>query len=251
MLERLTWLEDTCPDLSAEDRQPILLAAADDPAHEIRRFAAGGLPSTRPLSPARRALGLLARDGDKQTRLMAVIGSLEIYSVEGDAPDEGDDLPPIKWLVAGAAKAMRAPTLAHAATRALGLCGHPAAKAPLQAQIRRWLGDPYVRLEAWASLARLGQRDHLPDIRKALRKPVLRPMAAALLGELKATEARPDLEAFLANPKARHAYAAADALGALGDPAARPALKRAAAEHPDPETRRAAEAALSQLPSPP
>lgn len=266
VLERLTWLESTCPERSPTERLPLLQAAALDAAREVRRFAAAGLPAARPLSTARRALAALLRDEDKKVRHLSAIGLLEVATVldEGEGahgsgvqapvvPDaaEPSDLPPLPYLVDGATRALKDPALAHAATRALGLCGHASARAPLQRLARRWLGDPWVRLEAAASLARLGVPDHVPTLRRALKgRRMLRPMAAALLGELKVMEARPELEAMLLDAREPHAYAAADALAELGDLAASPTLKRAAESHPDEETRKAAAAALKRLLNP-
>ncbi|MFN3200359.1 MAG: HEAT repeat domain-containing protein [Bradymonadia bacterium] len=238
---------------------PLLLAAALDPAQEVRRFAAASLPAARPLPQARQALARLTRDGDKKARLLAVIGMLEIFEgAEGhdtttpvvpDAVPSDDGLPPITWLIDGAGKALRDPGLAHAATRALGLCGHPAAKAPLTRLARKLLGDPFVKLEAAASLVRLGDDSHAPALIKAVqgRKRMLRPMAAALLGELKILDGRAALEQMLLDPREPHAYTAAEALAELGEAAATPALTRAADTHPDPETREAARKALEIL----
>lgn len=257
MAERLAWLEATCPERAPVERLPILEAAVEDPAHEVRQFAAAALPAARPVHAVRPALAFLIRDEDATTRHLAAIGLMELGAAEVDPeqealipeqpPAEDEIAPPPATLARMVIRASRDPALTYMATRALGVSEAPEARAWLEKAAGRLLGDPYARLEAAAALVRQGERRWLAPLRKALksRKKDLRPVAAMLAGEAGAEELRPELEAMLADPKSAHAYTAAEALGLIGAEPSRAALKAAAERHPDETTRQAAQAALS------
>lgn len=218
-----------------------LIAAADYGPAEERARAEGELTTI-----SRRALGplLAALEGDDLTlRMMSIriLGNLR----------NGNAALPLARLVDD-----EDPTVRVQALLAAGKIGDPRAAGPLVKATAN--SDRAVREIATWALGRTGSPAALAPLRRIVRDEpewTLRALAAVSLGRLGKKEAVPDLAERLADPRKRDArvevrVAAAWGIGALGDPAGRQPLVRAAAEDRDPTVRRMATWALGNLKSP-
>lgn len=220
----------------------LLTAALHDPDPALRNLAQGlgARPPTTPVEARLRALG----DADQTTRYSAL---LELIHAGATLP-EADRIA----LAGGVQRLIRdpEPTLRAAAARALAELG-PSARSAGPA-LAHALEDPdaEARRAAAVALGHVGAHEAIPALRGALRRGEAE--AARALGQLSAREAREDLITALDDP--RVGAVAAEALGAIGDPAAIPAIEAWLARAPapegpdgDPDPRAFAEAALTRL----
>jgi HEAT repeat protein len=135
------------------------------------------------------------------------------------------------------------------AARLLGELGDPRACEALRAYVGRWLADPLTRLQAAASLWRLGERAAEAVLLRGLRswrRPV-RGYAielCSILGVAKAFEPTLDIAR---SSKDYHCSTAARALGRYRDPRAVEVLCSLLSTHPDPDVREDAARALGEI----
>jgi HEAT repeat protein len=146
-------------------------------------------------------------------------------------------------------RTLRHRDLGFEAARLLGELGDPRGREALRAYVARWFADPLTRLQAAASLWRLGDREAEGVLLRGLRswrRPV-RGYALELCSSLGVERAFDPILNVARNPTDYHCSTAARALGRYRDERAAEVLRNLLSTHPDPDVREDAARALGEV----